>query len=424
MNLPVSFNKWNIFYYISLLLLLITWSDVDNLPPLYMRFGYMFAVLVPLWSKRETLSPVILLTFVVISAASFAVSYMPVDGLYILLTVLISVMIVGSNKINSLKMPFGFILLTFLSFVIDLFFSDGVTVSFNWLAIILICTFFLRKNDQAQLGFVLFSFSIISLLLSLEFIVVGDRFISDVHTLLGDLDRKGWTDPNYFGSVVGMGVVTALISLITERQLKRTAKIYYLFVIAISLYTITATASRGAVTALSAALVVLLFLAPLNKKQKIYLIILTLLGVFVLYEFHFLDLLILRYMSDAGDLGGRSTIWIPRLQAFLDSSSPLEILFGLGKTKSMVLGTDGMLGFHNDYLAILVRYGFVGFACLLSLICWPLFKARKKGLILAVVLYFMLIMFSIEPFTGGQWGCLYFYVLIIMLSQVDYERNI
>lgn len=40
-------------------------------------------------------------------------------------------------------------------------------------------------------------------------------------------------------------------------------------------------------------------------------------SIVLMYELHMLDLLILRFQSDAGDAGGRTEIWIPRINAFL-----------------------------------------------------------------------------------------------------------
>ena len=72
-----------IIYYVFLLLILVTWTNVNSLPPLPQRLAYLIAVMVPLWKSKSFLAPLVLLTFVVISGSSYAVSYMPVDGLYI-----------------------------------------------------------------------------------------------------------------------------------------------------------------------------------------------------------------------------------------------------------------------------------------------------------------------------------------------------
>lgn len=58
-------------------------------------------------------------------------------------------------------------------------------------------------------------------MLGLEFITMGNKFISSVSTIDGELERKGWTDPNYFGAVIGYGVIASFISLLEWPNMKR-----------------------------------------------------------------------------------------------------------------------------------------------------------------------------------------------------------
>ena len=77
------------------------------------------------------LLPEVFFTFVVISASSFAVSYMPVDGLYVFITMLVSVVVLGKSKVEKLKVPLSFKMLCLLSLFIDLFFSSSLVVTFS-----------------------------------------------------------------------------------------------------------------------------------------------------------------------------------------------------------------------------------------------------------------------------------------------------
>lgn len=102
-------------------------------------------------------------------------------------------------------------------------------------------------------------------MLSLEFIFVGGNFVTSVNTLDGELVRKGWTDPNYFGSIIGMGILTSLIELITNEKLSRKSWLLYCSTIILSLFTLFTTASRGAVVALGCSSLILLWVAPIKK---------------------------------------------------------------------------------------------------------------------------------------------------------------
>ena len=102
-----------IIYYVFLLLILVTWTNVNSLPPLPQRLAYLIAVMVPLWKSKSFLAPLVLLTFVVISGSSYAVSYMPVDGLYI--SIVLALLYLNNKQNHSrLKLPHTFIILTIL----------------------------------------------------------------------------------------------------------------------------------------------------------------------------------------------------------------------------------------------------------------------------------------------------------------------
>lgn len=419
----IRLKKEGILYYLFLLIVLTTWTDSENLPPFPFRIAFLLAVLIPLWLKRSALLPEVLFSFIVISASSFAVSYMPVDGGYILVVVLLSVFIIGRVKGKRLKIPLSFKVLCVLSLIMDIFFSSGISSTWHWLSIIIVGECLLSTNDSIHLRFMALTIAVVSLVLSLEFILMGDRFISSVNTMDGSLDRKGWTDPNYFGALIGMGIWVSLVELMVDRRLNKIIRYMLLCTIIISLYTLFTTASRGAFVALSCASLIILFFAPIKNAYRVGALLMSCIILFIMYNLHMLDLLLLRFLSDSGDAGGRTEIWIPRMNAFFNECSPLQWFFGLGTDESMKLGTGGYLGFHNDYLAVLVKYGFVGFFCLLVLIVKPLLSCKtNKGLVFAGIVYLALCMLSIEPFTGGQWGCLYFYLFILLLSQASYEK--
>ena len=73
----------------------------------------------------------------------------------------------------------------------------------------------------------------------------------------------------------------------------------------------------------------------------------SLIVLLVMYNLHFLDLLLLRFESDEGDAGGRTLIWVPRLNAFFCEGDLIQWLFGVGRDKSLVLGTGSVEGFYN-----------------------------------------------------------------------------
>lgn len=202
-------------------------------------------------------------------------------------------------------------------------------------------------------------------------------------------------------------------------------KVFYVITFVLSTYTLITTASRGAAVALFVAAIMLLFFSKIQLKYKLYAFLSVAILLVIMYQLHMLDLLFIRFISDKGDLGGRGYIWEVRLNHFISDLNVFQKLFGIGKDQALTLGTGRILGFHNDFLSILVRYGFIGLGCLISMLIVPIKNAsiNNKPIVFALVTYITLCMCSIEPFTGGQWGCLYFYIFILMLSQIEYEEN-
>lgn len=421
--LDKTFGRNTIIYYVFLLLILVTWTNVNSLPPLPLRLAYLIAVMVPLWKSKSLLAPLVLFTFVVISGSSYAVSYMPVDGLYISI-VLALLYLKNKQSHDRLKLPVAFIILTILAFAVDLINDGDVNFFFKLLAVIL-ASLFIPKSDEDTLKFTTLTIVLISFVIAMEFVIMGGDFSQTVSTIEGEIDRKGWADPNYFGAVLGYGVIASFIALQKWPNMQKKVKYSIVITLLLSLYTILLIASRGIFLAIVASVLILFFNGSLSINKKLSLFFMMLFGAFIFYQLGFFDLIILRFISDAGDAGGRTEIWLPRMTAFFNECTPLQWLFGIGTDASMTLGTNQYVGFHNDYLAILVRYGIVGFVCLLGLLFKPFIDScRDKGLVKVALLYLALCMFSIEPFSGGQWGCLYFYLYILVLSQIGYERAI
>ena len=393
-----SIKFTSLIYYIILLVVLVSWTKVESLPPLPLRMVYMLAVIFPLWIKKSLLFPQVFFTFVIISASLPAVSYMPVDSLYILIVSIISYLLINPK------------------------FSNIRLLSYALMCVMLIARFIPKDNETILKSFIAV-FVLVSLVLSFEFVLLGKRFVQSVATQVGQLDRSGWTDPNYFGSIIGYGVVTSSIALFKWQKMKKKYRWFLLGTIIVSLYTILITASRGVFVALAISMLFLILFSNISKKRKLVYLGSGVFIVFLFYALGVLDLLLLRFQSDAGDAGGRMQIWMPRLNSFFSDSNIFELFFGVGTKQSLFVGTYKLLGSHNDYIAIVVRYGIVGLLSLLTLILSPIIKAkRNKGCVIAAVVYISVCMFSIEPFSAGQWSLLCFYLFIVILSQLNHEE--
>ena len=276
-----SIKFTSLIYYIILLVVLVSWTNVESLPPLPLRMVYMLAVIFPLWIKKSLLFPQVFFTFVIISASLPAVSYMPVDSLYILIVSIISYLLINP-KFSNIKLPSSFIVLTVLSLVIDGIFSANCMLSYALMCVMLIARFIPKDNETILKSFIAV-FVLVSLVLSFEFVLLGKRFVQSVATQVGQLDRSGWTDPNYFGSIIGYGVVTSSIALFKWQKMKKKYRWFLLGTIIVSLYTILITASRGVFVALAISMFFLILFSNISKKRKlVYLGS----GVFIVFLFY------------------------------------------------------------------------------------------------------------------------------------------
>lgn len=150
-------------------------------------------------------------------------------------------------------MPASFVILALLALFVDLFNFENTIFSYKLFAVIL-ASLFISKSDEDTLKFVTITIILISLVLGLEFITMGNKFISSVSTIDGELERKGWTDPNYFGAVIGYGVIASFISLLEWPNMKKRLKWGIYGTLVISLYAILITASRGVFVAIATSL--------------------------------------------------------------------------------------------------------------------------------------------------------------------------
>ena len=132
-------SKLIVAYYLLLLVILGSWSNPEVLPALPLRLLYLVALIMPLLIKKSKYAPYIILTYTVISASNYAVSYMPVDGLYLLVTFVVCILTIGKvNRTHSLKVPNAFWVLCWLSVIVDLLFSSDINNSYKWISVALV----------------------------------------------------------------------------------------------------------------------------------------------------------------------------------------------------------------------------------------------------------------------------------------------
>ena len=407
-----------IIYYILLLLIFISWQNYDSVPNGTLRIVYLAALLLPLYFSKIEAFPAVIMLFYTIAMCGFTTSYMPARY-YTYLVVTAIALFVAIRQQNNQKIPIQvmllFALICFINLVMEASWQD---VSSAFLMLIL---FFLiaENNYEKQSRMFTYTFIVSSLVLAVYYIVIGPRFIMD-YRLSEGLERVGFTDINYGGTVVGMGLFASFVERVRNRNLSLFQKIIIDSTIGLSMVALIMNASRGAVLSVVVAAAVILLFSRIKTGYKIVAILAMSLFVGLLYSKGYMDLLFYRIEND--DLGGgsgRFEIWQNKIDNFLATAGLSDWFLGLGYTGGRHLGYGAeQYAFHNDFLAFLVEYGLFGFALFLLFFFRPLHKAQSnKPIVIAGVAFLFITCMTLEPFAAGRLPFYAFWFYLMQLSQ-------
>ena len=417
-------NLYIVIYYIILLLVLASRTNVDSEPPMVLRLFYVFAVVLPCLVTETVSYPAIITVFLTIGHYGFAYSYMPyMTYIYGVLTVGLTLLFLGKNKLFRISSPPLVVLFTVYVFLVDLISGIGYSQSHfpedvDWCFLMLICFFCFAKgkeeNTEKQLSI---AFAVITVVLSLLYLLFRDVFVQD-YGLQSGLERVGWADPNYFGMVIGMGAVVGVYMMLSNnwKQISFAEKNLFRAAVIISLPTLALNASRGAILSVLVAVMILMMYTRAKLGYKTLLVIAAIVVIVLLYQNHYFDLLQYRIADDDGTGSNRTVIWARKLQLY-SQGNILQWLFGFGYTGGFyITGVAG--GFHNEFLAFLVDYGVVGLVMLVLLLYYPIklsyHNLNKRPLVVTLIMYLVMCFLTLEPFTHAlmMFFSYYFYACI------------
>lgn len=412
-------NKYLLFYYVILIVILCSWTSTTSSPNLSLRLVYLFALTVPA-VLSENWVPLVFTCFMTVATQGFAYSYFPSGVEYYGYCALFSIILLAVfNKKGNFRSipPIIYITVIYVS-LIDLLTSLEIQ-PFTYMGLMLVCIIasigFDGENYRLKWAT---AFSIATIVLSAAFLLNRDVF-----TTMYDagLERTGWTDANYFGMVLGMGSIISVNELfVNEQNISKYVKVIFYSCIAISLPVLFMNASRGAILSVSVGMLVTFIGAKIKPIQKYLIIAAFVAFIGLLYTNEYLELFIYRVNNlQGGDAtNGRVDIWIHKLNAFFNEGSIFEILFGYGFENAINVGVNK--GFHNDFVAFIVEYGFIGIILFLTMLLNPyrIFVANGKKNIyfLSLFGYLIFCLFSLEPFTNGTIPFVFFYAYMFYLS--------
>lgn len=273
----------------------------------------------------------------------------------------------------------------------------------------------LRYTIWGAYAFVLVSI-VVSIVYALNFSTYAEQY--NPHT---EVMTSHYIDPNYQGGAIGMGVVFAIYLLLSGEAKSRWLRVLCIASIIVSAVTLFTLASRGSLLAVVVASALLLLSSNAKPSLKIGAIALGLLLVAYAYSNHYMDLLIVRMQEKSIATGtNRTIIWASKIEAFTRDNNLLHWLFGIGRMNSLTLGefknTAAGAAFHNQFLAMLVNYGIVGFLGFLYLLALPVIRSAKakRRTVSILVLYLAVICLTLEPLTTAfpAFYLYYFYTYI------------
>ena len=411
-NIENSTNYKGFFIYYLILLLILVFRTSDAEPDILYRFVYLLAFFIPLLIKFRTFYPACLICFTTIGLNGFAYSVFPYMMYIYLIISLFGIFISRNNNFNINPLflfVFGYIL------IVNYFNSFTIPNIVYSLGIIICLGFYLNKKSYKTL---FFCFCIISLFLSLIYLLNYETFVHEYGPGDEELERAGWTDPNYFSCIIGMGVVSSFYLLISSKKSKMIEKTFWIITICLSILVQILMASRGGVIAVSSSIIFLILTSNKNWYLKILIIALSGLYIYWIYNNGYFELLEYRFENDSGGGSNRTFIWEERLNEF-NNFNFLEFLFGVGYERSYTLGSIFLgSGFHNDFIAILCQYGILGLFIFIYILVLPIIKCHQKlrfGII-GLIIYLTATCLTLEPITSGRLVYFGFYFMIYIFA--------
>lgn len=417
-------NKFLYVYYFALILVLALYTNMSQSPNLVIRMGYLAAMVLPL-VNRESLFPTIIICAFGISKNTFAYPFMPTDmAYYILLALWFALLSLYHRDFTTRINPLFFLAIVFVA--LNDISTQGELSEMAIVFFICLLFFFCVEDDlDVATQLLPLSFIIISLTISYWVLFCPEAQINSYNTA-GDMEQKGWSDPNYLSATLGIGFVIAVREL-----LKGGNKILYTTLLSITVLGSTIAllilASRGAILSATLAVTALFIFSKTSNRTKIIAVVVATLFIVFLYTNQYIDFVMARIEAEDGTGSHRTEVWLSKINDFFLIDNPLYWIFGVGQSEGAKLGsylgsTVTILSTHNDFLSILIYYGFIGMLFSFSIIIYPLRICMKEDRpqIIIFLTYLMMCSMTIEPLAHGNfvyWGFLFYIFIFAQQSQ-------
>lgn len=410
-------------YYLVLIFIMLSWTNQEVSPNMALRVAFLGAVLFPVFFKPRLCPPAIT-CFATLSTMGFSCSYLPSNLFFIVAAIFVVYLIVQKKGKKHIPVPTPVIVLLVLVTVVNLFNSFLIeNLTYCLLIFILFCCF--TDEDSETSSIQRLSIVVTGMALCSVFLLFRDLFTYDYIGKGTGLERTGWTDPNYFGSTIGMAAVCSIFALMFESDKNKIIRIVFIVCVILSFIVMLLVASRGAILSLGVCMILMFFSRKNKVWQKVVMLVLFILLLGYLYSHHYFDLLLYRIEMDETGGSGRIGIWTLKLKAFLNEDNPLHFLFGIGFRNSNYLGygRDSYACVHNDLINYLIAYGLVGLVVFVLMLIAPLRSAIKnncnKDMVIIGTVFLFVCGMTLQPLCEGYVAYYCFYFYLWQLSQTE-----
>ena len=412
-------NAYIIIYYLFLLGIFFTWHDFQNNPGIAPRLAYFSLVAGPLFFINKDWAVPIVTLFFILAKDNYTSSYLPTE-LYTYILLLLAIAIVRGRRNMLTETPLVVFLLFAITLICNLFFGTFENVT-GMLLLLILALQSGGAKDAMTTKYLSYSFVVAGVVISVYQIQYGEMMAVESWMGTEQIERQGFKDINYTACVISLGVCAAMINIFVEKTLNNIWKLILVSSILLMVYSLFVNASRGSILAVAFPALVLLICSKTKLWLKIFSIVFVLLALYVAYVNGVMDYLLFRIENDSTGTG-RTEIWSGALNQYNMSQNALNMLLGYGYEGGRNLVHRAL---HNDFIAFLVEYGFIGFCCFIVFFFRPLFKMSKgnRAITLAAVSALFAVSMTLEPFAAGRWPFYAFWLYALSLGKYGYNSK-
>lgn len=387
-------NKTLYIYYLILHFICLSWINIDLVAPSnILRVIVTAAVFVPL-IKNFWLAPSVFILFVGLRFNSVSpFGYIPQSWfIYECIIIFIAILhcILYKNK-SLLSLSRSQLLLLLFVVLVDII-NFQLHIEF-YAFILLLFIFYNAIKSEKALNVSLLSFVILTITLSIYYFVFAEQFAEQFYRT-EDVSRSTWLDPNYFGILLGCGIIISSAYLFSNTKLNQIYKILFIICCVLGYIVIILQASRGATLAVSVTVAFFVLFSGQNIYRKILFILFLLAGVVFLYNNGYFQLLEMRTLNDDTGGSGRLEIWSDKINDWI--KTPFQFL-GCGYQSSIYNFAPLKTDCHNEIISILINYGLAGVLIMIVSVYKLLFRPSKILFVWGGIIYILLAFATLSP---------------------------